>query len=136
MAALAFVVAGCAPPVVGGVWHTGPVAPSAGWQALDVTLEFVDGSNLRATIVQGGTTACPERYTKSTTGTWIVNANGEVVTNVRCDIEAEHCDRSGGITRTYNICSIFDETVFPGRFVTRGETLASLERPSIVLTRR
>jgi len=137
VAALALVVAGCAPPVVGGTWRTGPVAPAgAGLVAADVTLEFVDGATVRASVVQGGASGCPERYSHSVAGTWLVNANGEVVVNVHCDHEVDHCDRSGGVTRTFNLCGVFDATVYPGRFVTRGDTLASLAQPSIVLTRR
>lgn len=135
--ALVFALAGCAPPVVGGTWHTGAVAPAGtGLVAADVTLEFADAATVRASVVQGSASGCPERYDHSVAGTWLVNANGEVVVNVRCDHEVGHCDRSGGVTRTFNLCELFDATVYPGRFVTRGDALASLAQPNIVLTRR
>lgn len=127
--------AGCAPPVVGGTWHTGTVN-GAGISAQDVTLEFLDASSVRVTIVQGQAQACPERYTRNVTGSWFVNGVGEVIVNATCDHEVEHCDRSGGVVRTYNLCELLPATVYPGRFVSRNDTLVSSERPTIVLTRR
>lgn len=138
VAALVFVLVGCAPPVVGGTWHTGSVG-FTGIVADDVTLDFINGDSVRATVVQGGAQACPERYTRSMSGRWFVNGAGEIVvsfptTSSTCEVE--HCDRSGGITRTFDVCLIFSSTVTPGRFVFRDDALASREQPIITLRRR
>lgn len=129
VAALLFVLVGCAPPVVGGTWHTGPVTAGAG-VADDVTVEFIDGANVRATIVQGGLNTCPERHTRTMQGTWRMNTD-KVFVYFFCDVEVQCNDG------TINLCDILDRTIV-GNFEQRRDpnVLASVEHRPIVLTRR
>lgn len=120
--------AGCAPPVVGGTWHTGPLTLGAR-VADDVVVEFVDGSTARATIVQGGLNTCTERHTRSVQGTWRPTAAGLFVA-FRC-VEEVPCGAG-----TYTLCDILDNAIV-GDFEQSGvNTLSSVDHRPIRLTRR
>ncbi len=126
--ALVFALAGCAPPVVGGTWHTGAVTPGA-LVAQDVAVEFVDGSSIRGTVMQGGLSTCAERHTRTMSGTWRMNGD-RVFLYFFCDVEVA-CG-SG----TINLCELLTQTVV-GNHEQRGTNeLVSVDHPGVRLTRR
>ncbi len=130
MTALAFVVAGCAPPVVGGVWHTGFVRSGA-LVADDVSVEFIDGSNVRGTVTRGGLTTCTERHTRTMQGTWRMNGDGgRVFVYFFCDVEVQ-C--SAG---TINLCEVLEQTVVGNHEQRSTNELVSVEHAGVRLTRR
>ena len=128
MAALAFVVAGCAPPVVGGTWHTGPVIAGAR-VAQDVSVEFIDGSNVRGTVTQGGLTTCTERHTRTMQGTWRMNGD-RVFVYFFCDVEVQ-CGAG-----TINLCEVLEQTVVGNHEQRSMNELVSVEHAGVRLTRR
>lgn len=128
MAALAFVVAGCAPPVVGGVWHTGFVRSGA-LVADDVSVEFIDGSNVRGTVTRGGLTTCTERHTRTMQGTWRMNGD-RVFVYFFCDVEVQ-CGAG-----TINLCEMLEQTVVGNHEQRSMNELVSVEHAGVRLTRR
>lgn len=128
VAALVFVLVGCAPPVVGGTWHTGPAAAGSR-VADDIEVEFIDGSNVQARVVQGGLATCPERHTRTMQGTWRVN-DGNAFVYFFCDVEVQ-CNAG-----TINLCELLENTIV-GHFEQRSmNVLASVEHRPVTLTRR
>jgi len=128
VAMLALVAAGCAPPVVGGTWHTGAVTPGA-LIAQDVAVEFIDGSSVRGTVTQGGLSTCAERHTRTMSGTWRMNGD-KVFVYFFCDVEVA-CG-SG----TINLCDVLDQTVVGNHEQRSVNELVSVEHPGVRLTRR
>ncbi len=130
LALVLLALAGCAPPVAGGVWRLGPYTRGQGF-AGDITMEFVDGDTVRVSAVQGGLRGCPA-VDRSFDGRWFVNSAGQVVVVSTCDIEIP-CPMGG----SFNICSLF-ETTASGAFVFEGENrLVSRGRdPQVAFQRR
>lgn len=135
VAALVALAAGCAPGVVGGEWHTGPRRAS-GVAASDVVLVF-SGSSVEIRVVNARHQQCSDLYDRTTTGQWFTNSAGRVVVTRRTQLEVPHCDRSGGLSRTFDVFGVLDglpgtEFAFEGenRLVSRGID------PQIALQRR
>lgn len=127
VAVLAMVLAGCAPPVVGGTWKLGAYSNGLRF-ANDVTMEFVDGDTVRVSALQGGLRGCPA-VDRSFDGRWFVNSAGQIVVVSTCAIEIP-CP-SG----SFNICEIF-ETSASGAFVLEGANrLVSRSHTGVAFTR-
>lgn len=135
LVALLALVAGCAPGVVGGEWHSGPRTAS-GVAASDVVLVF-SGSSVEIRVANARDQQCSDLYDRATTSQWFVNGAGRVVITGRAQLEVPHCDRSGGLSRTFDVFGVLDgvvgtEFVFEGenRLVSRGRD------PQIAFQRR